>query len=140
MDGYSSYGFNQVNNNGDSFVTKAEMADFVNKATLGYLSYDECKELAKDIIKTADIDGNGKMSLGEFALYGEDHQEINRIAFESKYGSEETNKLFNQYDTNKDGKITSDEIKSVDKANDKSNGLSTGAIIGIVIGAICLMD
>ena len=66
--------------------------------------------------------------------------EINRTDFEAKYGSEDAKKLFDEYDTNKDGKITSDEMKEVDKAKEEeSKGLSTAAIIGIVVGAVCIV-
>lgn len=136
---YSSDNFKSMDANNDNFVTTGEMADFLKKETYGVFSDKLYKSASKDFIKSVDIDDNGKMSLGEFAFASMGSKEINRADFEAKYGSEETTKFFDQYDTNKDGKVSQDEIKEVDKANDKSNGLSVGAIIGIVIGAVCLV-
>lgn len=139
MNEYSSDTFNQFDTNGDNNITSEEMETVVNKESFGLLTKEQCKQICDKTIKLADIDGNSKMSLGEFAIASVGDQEINRTAFESKYGSEETKKLFDRYDTNGDGKITSDEIKSVDKANDKPNGLKTGEIIGLIIGGVCLV-
>lgn len=135
---YSSESFKAMDANNDNFVTTGEIKDFLKDKTAGLLSDDVYKQQSEAYIKAADIDNNGKMSLGENALASMGFpQEIDRTAFETTYGKEEAAKLFDQYDTNKDGKINGDEIKAVDKENNKS--LSTGAIIGIVVGAVCLV-
>ena len=137
---YSSESFKAMDANSDNFVTTGEIKDYLKEKTAGLLSDDVYKQRSEAYIKATDIDNNGKMSLGEYALASMDsHQEIDRTAFETTYGKEEAAKLFDQYDTNKDGKINGDEIKAVDKEQDKSNGLSTGAIIGIIVGAVCLV-
>ena len=136
---YSSDSFKAMDANNDNFVTTEEMKDYLKKKGFGPFS----ELAAKTTIEGADIDNNGKMSLGEFALFDSQSKEIVKTDFEKTYKSEEATKLFNQYDTNKDDKITQEEIKevdkSMDKANDKSKGLSTGAIIGIIVGAVCLL-
>lgn len=129
--------------NGDGFATIEETANYFKKDFGGMITDSEAQLIAKPFIEKADLDGNGKMSLGEYAMGCMGSSEINKADFEKQYGSEETKKLFDQYDTNKDGKITQDEIKevdkSMDKANDKSKGLSKEAIVAIVIGAVLLV-
>lgn len=138
---YSRKAFQASDVNNDSFVTEKEMADYFKKVYCGRWDDDCCKTVAKNNIKAADIDGNKKMSLGEYALAVEDTEQINRTDFEKKYGKEEADILFNRY--NKDcnsNTITKDEVKAVDKEMDKSKGgLSGWAIAGIVIGGIVVV-
>ena len=140
---FKSSSFKLVDANGDGFTTIEETANCFKKDSGGMITDSEAQSIAKQFIEKVDLDGNGKMSLGEYAMASMDSSEINRTDFETKYGSEEATKLFDQYDTNKDGKITQDEIKevdkSMDKANDKSKGLSKEAIVAIVIGAVLLV-
>ena len=136
---YSSDIFKSMDADNSNFVTAEEVANYLKKNTYGMLGDSMYQQMSEDIVKSADIDGNSKMSLGEYALSASESKEIVRTDFEKTYGSEEAKKIFDQYDTDKNGKVSQDEIKEVDKANNKSNGLSTGAIVGIVIGAVCLV-
>ncbi|MBR1429291.1 MAG: hypothetical protein IJ590_03485 [Rickettsiales bacterium] len=158
--------FELMDANGDGFVTMLESDTYhFNKLNEGMpgATISACGAPSGYLLMTSDIDCNHKMSLGEFALrlmepfeitlnkrnldfiasHGPIYQEINKADFEKQYGIKETKKLFDQYDTNKDGKVSEDEIREVDKAMDEANnkpkGLSTGAIVGIVIGAVCLV-
>lgn len=157
--------FELMDANGDGFVTMAEQDEYYfNKLSerMPGTTRSTCGAPSGYLIMSSDIDCNHKMSLGEFALrlmepeeitlnkrnldfiasHGPIYQEINKADFEKQYGIKETKKLFDQYDTNKDDKITEEEIKEVDKAMDEANNkpkLSTGAIVGIVIGAVCLV-
>ena len=158
--------FELMDANGDGFVTMAEQDEhYFNKMSerMPGTTRSACASPSGYLIMSSDIDCNHKMSSGEFALrlmepfeitlnkrnldfiasHDPIYQEINKADFEKQYGIKETKKLFDQYDTNKDGKVSEDEIREVDKAMDEANnkpkGLSTGAIIGIVVGAVCLV-
>ena len=157
--------FELMDANGDGFVTMAEQDEYYfNKMSerMPGTTRSTCGAPSGYLIMSSDIDCNHKMSLGEFALrlmepeeitlnkrnldfiasHDPIYQEINKADFEKQYGIKETKKLFAQYDTNKDDKISEDEIREVDKAMDEANNkpkLSTGAIVGIVIGAVCLV-
>lgn len=138
---YSRKAFQATDTNNDNFVTEKEMAEYFKKAYCGKWSDDCCKIVAQNNIKAADIDGNKKMSLGEYALAVENTQQINRADFEAKYGKEEADILFNKYNKDCDvNTITQEEVKAVDKEMDKSKGgLSGWAIAGIVIGSIVVV-
>ena len=133
--------FSKVDTNSDNVITNEEMATFLKNNPDGLGNADLAKQLTDKGITSIDLNGDGNASLGEFAMASMGGTEISKTDFEAKYGSEEATKLFDKYDTNKDGKITSDEIKEVDKAKgeEESKGLSTAAIIGIVVGAVCVV-
>ena len=131
--------FSKIDTNSDNVITSEEMTTYLKNNPDG-LGADLSKQLTDKGLSSIDLNGDGKASFGELAMAAMGGTEINRTDFEAKYGSEDAKKLFDEYDTNKDGKITSDEMKGVDKAKEEeSKGLSTAAIIGIVVGAVCIV-
>lgn len=118
--------FNAMDTNKNQFVEYEEVAKQCPYAP---------KDLVEESIKLGDINGDGKLSLGEHAYgtIGDDDIDLNKIT------NPDSKEALSQYDLNGDGKITQDEIKTHDKEMDKGSGLSTAAIIGIVVGAVCVV-
>ncbi|MBQ7537333.1 MAG: hypothetical protein IJT14_04420 [Rickettsiales bacterium] len=123
---YDVSDFNAMDTNKNQFVEYEELQKQFPQAT---------KESVEESIKLWDINGDGKVSLGEHAYgtIGDDDIDLNKIT------NPDSKEALSQYDLNGDGKITQDEIKTHDKEIDKGSGLSTAAIIGIVVGAVCVV-
>ena len=147
--------------NNDGKLTKSEIAfmenlisnakpigeNFFNlfdKDKDGYLTKEEMESVMKEkqvestgIVKSfdaADINKDGKLSKTELLISTVDGGKASKDDFISFYGSEEGSKLFDQYDTDKDGIVITDEVKDVE--SDKNNGLSGWAIAGIVVAGV----
>ena len=116
--------FNKLDTNGDLFIDKKELRNINSNISQS--------EIAATI-KQADINNDGKISLGECMYRFNNGQDIDLKAVDNDVA-----KALAKYDINNDGKITQEEIKAHDKEMSKSKGLSTGAIIGIVFGCIAV--
>ena len=126
--------------------TVADSFDNLDPNKDGFLDADEIVkkqnitlEQAQSAIKNIDLDNNAKVSLGETAYAVNLNKDIDLTTLPD----DTVKNRLNEYDLNKDGKITKDEIiahdKELDERNkrsDKESGLSTGAIIGIVIASV----
>ena len=125
----------QINTNGDGFIDQQEA-----------LAAGSTQEEWNNALKQADLDGNNKLSVGEWLIAANNGQDIDLKEFAKNYGESAANKL-TKYDLNNDGKVTQDEIKSYDKQLDKSNdniidkfnNLSTEAKVGIIITGVIVI-
>lgn len=126
---------NGLDTNGDLFIDEKEA-----------LAAGGTKDDFKQMLANTDLDGNNKMSFGEYCNTLNNGKDIDLKEFSQTYGSDAA-KTLSQYDLNNDGKVTQDEIKSYDKQMDKSNdsiidkfkNLSTEAKVGIIITGIVVI-
>lgn len=125
----------KINTNGDWFIDKKEAL------AAGYT-----QEQWDNTYKHLDLDGNNKLSVGEWLSKANEGKDIDIQEFAKNYGESTANTLA-KYDLNNDGTVTQDEIKSYDKQMDKSNdsiidkfkNLSTEAKVGIIISGIVVI-
>eukprot|EP01062_Namystynia_karyoxenos_P066201 TRINITY_DN601_c0_g1_i1.p1 TRINITY_DN601_c0_g1~~TRINITY_DN601_c0_g1_i1.p1 ORF type:complete len:1211 (+),score=498.27 TRINITY_DN601_c0_g1_i1:82-3633(+) len=118
--------FQSLDKNGDEFLDRDEVAKLMHR-----LLKERCPEFADDaakrdqiidvILRTADVDGDGRLSLDEFiqSFYNDCavlpldyvHEQADRVS--KKLSKDEVNSLkhlFNDIDTNHDGKISIEEL------------------------------
>ena len=118
-------------------------------------SADEAIKLFEDSLKTVNLNGDDKISYGEFWRNLLADQDISKDTMKMFVSDKMVNEFTDMYDINKDGVITQNEIVEVDnnrnqqqetkaqedtsKVGETKSGLNVGAIVGIVIGAIFLI-
>ena len=129
--------FDSIDANKDNFLRENEVVE-INKKMGNKMTMIE----AWRAVNQMDLDSNHQASLGEIAYLTNSSKDIDLTTLTD----DNVKNRLNEYDLDKNGIITKDEIvahdKELDERNkrsDKSNGLSTGAIIGIIAGAICLI-
>ena len=149
--------FFQIDGNRDFNLTKDE---FINHYTNTInvkerRSADEAIKLFEDSLKTVNLNGDDKISYGEFWRNLLADQDISKDTMKMFVSDKMVNEFTDMYDINKDGVITQNEIVEVDnnrnqqqetkaqedtsKVGETKSGLNVGAIVGIVIGAIFLI-
>ena len=129
--------FDSIDANKDNFLRENEVVE-INKKMGNKMTMIE----AWRAVNQMDLDSNHQASLGEIAYLTNSSKDIDLTTLTD----DNVKNRLNEYDLDKNGIITKDEIvahdKELDERNkrsDKSNGLSIGAIIGIIAGAICLI-
>ena len=149
--------FFQIDGNRDFNLTKDE---FINHYTNTInvkerRSADEAIKLFEDSLKTVNLNGDDKISYGEFWRNLLADQDISKDTMKMFVSDKMVNEFTDMYDINKDGVITQNEIVEVDnnrnqqqetkaqedtsKVGETKSGLNVGAIVGIVISAIFLI-
>ena len=127
--------FDKIDTNKDNFLRDNEVV-MINETRGKEMTMQE----GWQAVNQMDLDSNHQASLGEIAYLANSSKDIDLATLTD---NNVKNRL-NEYDLDKDGKITKDEIIAHDKELDERNkrsdeeesGLSTGAIIGIVVASV----